>query len=485
MSQAFTEKETYDSQNMAEKGNSRDDDRVVQPSPAWSPPGPPTIVKAIILATLLCLGLTWSDGSLHLNPSAPKLSGAAKILKENPLIDGHNDLLILIRSIWGNHIYNDNFTEPFGKGGMPGHFDIPRAEAGQVGGTFWSAWVPCPKDGFDFSDENYYPFVRATLDQIDLFNRISEMYPKYFTLSHTAKEAEHNWSKGKLISPLIIEGLHQIGNSLSTLRLYHELGVRYATLCWNCHNKYADAAVVSIDGESMASKPYHGGVSVAGRDLILEMNRLGMMVDLSHVSVDTMRDVLGGSPEKGWNGSVAPPIFSHSSAKAICPHPRNVPDDILQLVKERNSVVMVNFAPDFISCKESNSTNGLPEFVEETNTLEHVVKHIMHIGELIGYDYVGLGSDYDGIPNTPKGLEDISKFPDLIDALLDKGVSEEDAGKVAGRNLLRVWHEVDKVAARLQKEMEPVEDELSAHIGSIELRAEDILGPDFGTDLQK
>lgn len=324
--------------------------------------------------------------------------------------------------------------------------------------------MPCPADGLDFSDENYAPYVRATLEQLDLFNRLSEKYPKYFTLSRTAKEAEENWRAGKLISPVIIEGLHQIGNSLSTLRLYHQLGVRYATLCWNCHNKYADAAVVTMDGKFQASRPFHGGVSVAGRDVILEMNRLGMMVDLSHVSVDTMRDVLGGSPDKGWNGSVAPPIFSHSSAKAICPHPRNVPDDILHLVKKRNSVVMVNFAPDFVSCRETNSPDGLPEFVEETNTLDHVVKHIMHIGDLIGYDHVGLGSDYDGIPNTPRGLEDVSKFPDLIDALLEKGVSEEDAGKVAGRNILRVWHEVDKVAANLQEKIDPVEDSLTASI---------------------
>lgn len=330
--------------------------------------------------------------------------------------------------------------------------------------------MPCPADGFDFSDEIYAPYVRATLEQIDLFNRLSEQYPEQFTLSRTAKEAEANWKAGKLISPLIVEGLHQIGNSLSTLRLYHTLGVRYATLTWNCHNKYADAAVVSIDGKTVASKPYHGGVSKAGQELILEMNRLGMMVDLSHVSVDTMRDVLGGSAaEKGWNGSIAPPIFSHSSAKALCPHPRNVPDDILELVKQRRSVVMVNFAPDFVSCKASDAETGIPDFVNATNTIEHVAEHIMHIGNLIGYDYVGLGSDYDGIPTTPRGLEDVSKFPDLIQLLLDKGVSEEDAGKIVGRNILRVWHEVEKVAARLQKEMDPIEDDLDGWINGEKL----------------
>ncbi|KXL51377.1 hypothetical protein M433DRAFT_57076 [Acidomyces richmondensis BFW] len=386
-------------------------------------------------------------------------SGADRILSKHPLIDGHNDLLFLIRAVWGDRIYDSNFTEPFENGKMIGHFDLRKADQSRMGGTFWSAWVPCPTDGFDFSDENYASSVRATLEQIDLYNRLAEKYPKYFTLPKNAKEAQENFHKRNiLISPLIIEGLHQIGNSMSILRLYYELGVRYATLTWNCHNKYADAAVVTIDGEAVASKPYHGGVSRAGRDLIFEMNRLGMLVDLSHVSVDTMRDVLAGSPEKGWNGSIAPPIFSHSSVKALCPHPRNVPDDILELVKERNALVMINFAPDFISCKASNNTNGLPEFVEETNTIEQVVEHIMYIGQLIGYDHVGLGSDFDGIPSTPRGLEDVTKFPDLIQMLLDRGVSEEDAGKVAGENVLRVWHDVDKVAARLQKDSNPMED---------------------------
>lgn len=454
---------------MAEKGGY---EPLTAPSRHRPTASPISILMRAVLGIFAIGALyVWYGGSGAVLSSSPHLTGAAKVLSENPLIDGHNDLLILIRAIWGNHIYNDNFTTPFESGGMPGHFDFPRYKAGQMGGSFWSAFMPCPADGFDFSDEAYAPYVKATLEQIDLFHRMSEKYPEQFTLSRTAAEAEANWKAGKLISPLIIEGLHQIGNSLSTLRLYHTLGVRYATLTWNCHNKYADAALVSVDGETVVSEPYHGGVSKAGHELILEMNRLGMMVDLSHVSVDTMRDVLGGSPEKGWNGSVAPPIFSHSSAKAVCPHPRNVPDDILELVKERESVVMVNFSPDFVSCKASDSSTGLPEYVNATNTIEHVVEHVMHIGELIGYDYVGLGSDFDGIPTTPRGLEDVSKFPDLIQLLLDKGVSEEDAGKVAGRNILRVWHAVDKVAARLQKEMEPVEDDISAWINGQKMEA--------------
>lgn len=257
-----------------------------------------------------------------------------------------------------------------------------------------------------------------------------------------------------------IEGLHQIGNSLSTLRLYHSLGVRYATLTWNCHNAYADAALVSnATGHTVKSTPLWHGVSPAGRDLIREMNRMGMLVDLSHVSDDTMLDVLGHG-KHNWTGSLAPPIYSHSSVRAICPHPRNVPDHILKLVKERDGLVMVNFAPDFISCRDVGSDTGIPEPVPEEATLDRVVEHIMYIGELIGYDHVGIGTDFDGIPTVPKGLEDVSKFPDLITALLKKGVSYKDAGKIVGRNLLRVWEATDKVARKLQREMVPIEDDI-------------------------
>ncbi|USW57735.1 Putative peptidase M19, metal-dependent hydrolase [Septoria linicola] len=448
-----------------------------------------TLLQLVFILTLVITGyFTFDPDDLRRyfsddkSLSSSHLTGAKKILHENPLIDGHNDLLILLRAIYGNKIYSKNFTEPFEDGGLAGHFDVPRLQAGQVGGSFWSAFIPCPADGFDFSDANYAPFVKATLEQIDLFHRLSEKYPKYFTLSRNAAEAENNFKAGKLISPLAIEGLHQIGNSLATLRLYHSLGVRYATLNWNCHNRYSDAAVVSINGTSQRSKPFWHGVSFEGRDLIKEMNRLGMIVDLSHVSADTMRDVLGGSSASDssasphWPGSAAPPIFSHSSVYSICPHPRNVPDDVLDLVKKRNSVVMVNFSPDFISCKDVGAETGLPEFVNETSTIEQVAKHIIYIGEKIGYDHVGLGSDFDGIPTTPRGLGDVSKYPDLIDLLLKKGVSEKDAAKIAGRNLLRVWHEADRVAAKLQKEIDPVEDNIGKWIGEVVEIDDDGLG---------
>jgi membrane dipeptidase len=303
--------------------------------------------------------------------------------------------------------------------------------------------------------------VKGTLGQLDLFHRLGQQYPKYFTPSRTARDAIKAFELGRLISPTAIEGLHQIGNSISTLRLYHQLGVRYATLTWNCHNKYADAALsTGTNFVTTIAKPYWHGLSPAGRDLIKEMNRMGMLVDLSHVSQDTMRDVLIGRGQGNWNGSLAPPIFSHSSAYAICPHPRNVPDDILELVKQRNSVVMVNFNPEFVSCVPGKSASDLPEYIPANSTLHQVVRHIMHIGALIGYDHVGIGTDYDGIAETPAGLEDVSKFPDLIAELLRQGISDKDVANIAGRNVLRVWEEADAVSHQLQKTMLPLEDDL-------------------------
>lgn len=173
-----------------------------------------------------------------------------------------------------------------------------------------------------------------------------------------------------------------------------------------------------------------------------------------------MLDVLGNKSD--WAGSKAPIIFSHSSAYSICPHPRNVKDHVLQLVKERNSIVMVNIAPDFISCVDAGNENGLPDFVPANSTLAHAARHILHIGNLIGYDHVGIGTDFDGIPSVPVGLEDVSKYPDLIAELLRQGVSNEDAAKVAGGNVLRVWKDVDAVAAQLQADGElPMEDNLA------------------------
>ncbi|KAJ5388883.1 Peptidase M19 renal dipeptidase [Penicillium cosmopolitanum] len=365
------------------------------------------------------------------------------ILTNTPLIDGHDDFPILIRERYHNHIYGSNFTESFIHGNLSGHVDLPRLRRGYVGGTFWSVFVPCPADGTDFSDENYAPSVRQTVEQVDLMARVQKAFPEIFSRPPNGTTALQAFQEGKIISPLGIEGLQSIGNSLAHLRMFYDMGVSYATLTHNCHNKYADAALVELPG---------GGIKKA--DPIWH----GMIIDLAHVSVQTMRDVLGAGKSE-WPGSRAPVIFSHSSAHALCPHPRNVPDDVLALVQKTKSIVMVNFAPDFISCTASDNENGLPDTDLEHATLERVADHIVHIGTVAGFDYVGLGSDFDGIPTTPQGLEDVSKFPNLIAELLRRGVSDEDAGKVAGGNLLRVWRQVDQVALEMQARGDhPAED---------------------------
>ncbi|KAL1981662.1 hypothetical protein VTN96DRAFT_2376 [Rasamsonia emersonii] len=388
-----------------------------------------------------------------------------QILTETPLIDGHNDLPILIRSRFGNRIYGSNFTDLFVHGHLPGHVDLPRLSAGKVGGSFWSVYVPCPADGANYSGANYAHSVRQTFEQVDVISRLQQAYPHVFSEPPNGTTALQAFRQGKIISPYGIEGLHSIGNSFAHLRTFYKLGVSYATLTHNCHNLFADAALVEIPGGGVKkAEPLWHGVSERGKDLVREMNRLGMIVDLSHVSQDTMRHVLGAGKDD-WSGSKAPVIFSHSSAYAVCPHPRNVPDDVLQLVKKTDSLVMVNFAPDFVSCTASNRPDELPDFYPANATLEHVVDHIVHIGELIGYEHVGLGSDFDGITSTPAGLDDVSKFPALVAELLRRGVSDEDAAKVVGGNLLRVWKKVDEVALELQAEgVLPVEDDLDGRL---------------------
>ncbi|KAF4455231.1 membrane dipeptidase [Fusarium austroafricanum] len=452
-----------------------------QESPSTPKLTPRKAILAIFLA-LLGLTLLHRPGSNRYN-GVPRYGNglrtpeerARHILSHTPLIDGHVDFPIVLRFLYGNHIYGDNFTQPFEQGELPGQVDLHRLRQGQSGGAFWSLFVPCPANGSDFSDQNYAASVQFTLDQIDVMARLQAAYPSHFSQKVDSSNAFEAFKQGKLISPFGIEGLHQIGNKASNLRKFHELGVRYATLTHNCHNKFADAAILSSPDRK--AEPLWGGVSPLGRKVIHEMNRIGMIVDISHVrydesiiifntpglikfdSEDTMLDVLGGGHE--WTGSEAPVIFSHSSAYSICPHPRNVKDNVLQLVKKRNSLVMVNIAPDFISCVDTGNENGIPEFYPQNSTLAHAAQHIIYIGNLIGYDHVGIGTDFDGIPSVPEGLEDVTKYPDLIAELLRQGVSNVEAAKVVGGNLLRVWKDVDTVATRLQaKGQLPLEDDL-------------------------
>jgi len=297
-----------------------------------------------------------------------------------------------------------------------------------------------------------------TFAQIDLIRRLQSLYPAAFSPATssltTALSAFH--ANRTLISPISIEGLHQLPQSapLSTLRLYHTLGVRAATLTWNCHNAFFDAAAISdFDNSTGAMLPpvparyFRGGITKRGRAVIKEMNRLGMLIDLSHTSYWTQLAVLSNATSR------SPVIYSHSSAFALCQHPRNVHDDILRLVKSTNSVVMVNFSPDFISCHPPPNSSVLPELYPANNTLHQIARHITYIGNLIGYEHVGLGSDFDGMGSlAPKGLEDVSKYPDLVKELLEMGVNDTQAAGVVGGNVLRVWKEAEKVSRQMRAE---------------------------------
>lgn len=351
------------------------------------------------------------------------------VLRSTPLIDTHNDFPIALRALYKNDISNITYNST-----LPLHVDFPRLKKGRLGAQFWSVYVGCPKASNNYTSDVYLPIVKKTLEQIDLVHRLIAKFPERLQLALTSKDVWRRFkhSKKPIISSLLgAEGLHQIANSPSILRQYYSLGLRYVTLTHACNNIYAD---------SCSEEPLHGGLSKAGVAVIQEMNRIGMMVDLSHVSHNTMRDVL--------KITKAPVIFSHSSAFALCNISRNVPDDVLHSVKQNKGVVQVNFYPRFIKC--NNAANA---------TIEDVADHVEYIGELIGYEYVGFGADFDGIDIVPRGIEDVSKYPDLIKILLKRGVSIRDLKGVVGGNLLRVMKEAEKVSQRMVN-IEPLQDDI-------------------------
>ncbi|BFZ62833.1 hypothetical protein YB2330_003943 [Saitoella coloradoensis] len=348
-----------------------------------------------------------------------------KFLKHHPLIDGHNDLPIFAREVYHNQIYPSNFSKGFEEGGLQGHVDIPRLRTGGVGGQFWSVFVECP-EGYD--DAGYAKAFYQTMEQIDVARRLVSHWNETFELVDSVAEFEDAFGRGKIASMLGAEGLHAIGPHMSLLRPLREMGVMYMTLTHTCTNPYADSA----NGERR-----YGGLSELGRAAIKEMNRIGMMVDLSHVTAETMKDAI--------EESKAPVMFSHSSAFGVCPHERNVPDDILDMVKAKDGVVMVNFYPAFVRCGDGRR--------EEDATIGDVADHVMHIVSRIGWSHVGIGSDFDGIPTVPKGLEDVSKYPELVKELSKRGMEWDDAKGFVGRNLLRVWKKVEEVREGMKEEL--------------------------------
>ncbi|EGD99573.1 membrane dipeptidase [Trichophyton tonsurans CBS 112818] len=377
---------------------------------------------ALRLAQLLCL-----TGALYaciLYGRAKQGNGnidVDKLMRESPLIDTHDDFPEFIRRMYGNDIHQKNFTV---EDRLPLHVDFPRLRKGRVGARKNQTNTMIQSTQSSKS-------VHDTFQQIDLVQRLIQRYPDTLVGALTAADVKTNFARqpGKISSLMGIEGLHQIGNSASILRAYYNLGVRYATLTHFCHNKYADS--------EHPAKPLHGGLSDAGRDLVREMNRIGMMVDISHTSADTQRDAL--------KTSRAPVIFSHSNAFTVCKHTRNAPDDVLNMLKANGGVIMVTFLPGYVNL----SGNA---------TLSDFADHIQYIGNLIGYKHVGIGSDFDGMGSVPTGLEDVSHYPDLIQELANRGIGAEDLKDVMGRNILRVLSEVETVAAKMSKCTRPLQD---------------------------
>jgi len=401
---------------------------------------------------LIAICFTMSLASA-VEPAKPKITLSAEALaihKEAPVVDGHNDLP------WALREKKDNSFTSFdvSKNQPKLHTDIPRLRRGGVGVQFWSAYVPVDtiKRG---------AAVTTTLEQIDLIHRLVSRYPDDLELALTTADIARIRKAGKIASLIGIEGGHSIDNSVGTLRMLYRLGVRYMTLTHSESLSWADSAT---------DAPKANGLSPLGEEIVLEMNRLGMLVDLSHVSPTTMKAAL--------KATKAPVIFSHSSARAIADHPRNVPDDVLKLVKANNGVVLVNFFSGFVVPEGARAMSKMfdvgrdlrAKYGEDSGKFREamrawqkendypagdvttVVDHIEQIIKVAGIDHVGLGSDFDGIGKTPELLSDVSYYPYITQVLLDRGYARADILKVLGGNALRVMRDAEAVAAALRKD---------------------------------
>lgn len=385
---------------------------------------------------------------------------AREILRRVPLVDGHNDTPWQLRQRADNHLARIDLAASTAELDPPMHTDIPRLRQGGVGAQFWSVYIPVSMAGDGAT--------ATVLQQIDVVHRLAERYPETFEVAYGPEDIRRIFADGKIASLIGIEGGHAIEGSLAVLRQLYGVGARYMTLTHSADTEWAD---------SSTDAPQYDGLSPFGREVVREMNRLGMLVDLSHVSAEAMHAAL--------DATEAPVIFSHSSARALTGHPRNVPDDVLRRLPENGGLVMVTFVEPFVSeatrewfaehdaakARLESLHPGEPEAVEqgvemweEENprpraTLAQVADHIDHVHEVAGIDHIGIGSDFDGISQGPIGLEDVSTYPLLLAELLRRGYSEDDVAKIAGLNLLRVFDQVEEVAAKLRAER-PASDAL-------------------------
>ncbi|AYN40982.1 membrane dipeptidase [Streptomyces dangxiongensis] len=379
------------------------------------------------------------------------LEEARELLREFPVVDGHNDLPWALRQKAG---YDLDKLDIAAHQGAHLHTDLPRLREGGVGAQYWSVYVPA---------EQPEP-VAATLEQIDCVRQLLARYPEALAPALTAADLSRARQDGRIASLMGAEGGHSIANSLGTLRGLHALGVRYMTLTHNSNVDWADSAT---------DEPRAGGLTAFGREVVREMNRLGMLVDLSHVAATTMRDAL--------DTASAPVIFSHSSARAVCDHPRNIPDDVLERLPGNGGVAMVTFVPKFVlqaavdwtaAADENLRAHGFhhldtgPEamrlhraFEERTPrpvaTVSTVADHLDHMREAAGVDHLGIGGDYDGTAFTPDGLSDVSGYPNLLAELLDRGWSKADLAKLTWQNAVRVLGAAEDVARDLQATRAP------------------------------
>lgn len=382
---------------------------------------------------------------------AAGLTAARALLDRFPLIDGHNDLAWALREAGSLDPARTDIAAPVDFT----HTDLPRLGKGGVGAQFWSVYVPAELQG--------EAAVSTTLEQIDLVRQLIARYPDVLELALTADDVQRITAAGKLASLIGAEGGHSIACSLGTLRALYQLGVRYMTLTHNLNLSWADSAT---------DAPVAGGLTEFGREVVREMQRLGMLVDLSHVAATTMGDAL--------DVAEAPVMFSHSSARAVCDHPRNVPDAILARLAGNGGLCMITFVPAFVSpaCRQWElelaaemdrqdldyrdlasrkqvKKEWQARYPQPAATLQDVVAHAVHVREVAGIDHIGVGGDYDGVDRLPAGLEDVSCYPALIAALLDLGWSEQDCGKLAHGNLVRVLRDAEIAAGLIQTRRQP------------------------------